>query len=419
MSAPHSDWYPKPRSVEPGRGLPTFFDTGVLAGLTVRAEIEEIQKADLGRKYARKDKRPLDPPPVVHCRFFKVINQGLHNVREQELDVTRASLGAVCHIDLFPVPEEFDQYCHPPQPGASPKLPFSTPYQPVAQSTQASSLAGLILPPPTDIMTGIIPPMSYNRGLPPPPFTVPYYASGPIPYPQAPIAALHSSAGLGPTPYGQATMLPGSTKCTSVLAGATFTQAEVLNYKGKNAAMFVYSDLAVKVEGTFVLRYRATHISPRLNPGDFSPVLAECYGGPFKVYSTKEFPGLRPSTSLTKLLSMHNIRVNMRETERERGKKSRTSAEDDEDEDEDEEYRRDDAGSHGYSVHHPSHISGSGGPPPSPYQSTLYSPTTSVASTASNPGPSAWSTSREKGKSSTRAGGSKHSGGKGKRRATE
>ena len=31
------------------------------------------------------------------------------------------------------------------------------------------------------------------------------------------------------------------------------------------------------------------------------PILAECYGGPFRIYSTKEFPGLRPSTELTKV----------------------------------------------------------------------------------------------------------------------
>jgi hypothetical protein len=30
-------------------------------------------------------------------------------------------------------------------------------------------------------------------------------------------------------------------------------------------------------------------------------VLAECYGQPFDVYSTKEFPGLEPSTELTKV----------------------------------------------------------------------------------------------------------------------
>jgi len=32
-----------------------------------------------------------------------------------------------------------------------------------------------------------------------------------------------------------------------------------------------------------------------------TPVVAESYGGPFKVYSTRDFPGLEPSTELTKV----------------------------------------------------------------------------------------------------------------------
>jgi len=39
------------------------------------------------------------------------------------------------------------------------------------------------------------------------------------------------------------------------------------------------------------------------------------------VYSTKEFPGLRASTDLTKHLSYFGVRLNLRETERKRRKK--------------------------------------------------------------------------------------------------
>jgi hypothetical protein len=58
----------------------------------------------------------------------------------------------------------------------------------------------------------------------------------------------------------------------------------------------------VRNEGTFILRYRVFNIFAKvLGRTDSSvPVLAECYGGPFRIYSTKEFPGLRPSTDLTK-----------------------------------------------------------------------------------------------------------------------
>ena len=46
--------------------------------------------------------------------------------------------------------------------------------------------------------------------------------------------------------------------------------------------------------------------------------MAEAVGGIFAVYSTKEFPGLKASTELTKHLSRWGIRVNIRETERKR-----------------------------------------------------------------------------------------------------
>lgn len=95
----------------------------------------------------------------------------------------------------------------------------------------------------------------------------------------------------------------------------------------------------MRVEGTFILRYRVFNIYARAEGIDI-PILAECYGGPFRIYSTKEFPGLRPSTDLTKVnififvityrssrltfnslsqhLSMFGVRLNLRETERKR-----------------------------------------------------------------------------------------------------
>lgn len=61
-------------------------------------------------------------------------------------------------------------------------------------------------------------------------------------------------------------------------------------------------DLAVQREGTFILRYRAFDICSTTLPGGRDhPTLAELYGGPFRVYSTREFPGLEPSTDLTRV----------------------------------------------------------------------------------------------------------------------
>jgi len=46
------------------------------------------------------------------------------------------------------------------------------------------------------------------------------------------------------------------------------------------------------------------------------PIAAELYSGAFVVHSTKDFPGLQPSTPLTKHLSRWGVRVNLREGDR-------------------------------------------------------------------------------------------------------
>lgn len=82
----------------------------------------------------------------------------------------------------------------------------------------------------------------------------------------------------------------------------------------------IRQDLSVKTEGVFVLRYRCFDILSLPSPNQ-RPVLAECFGGLFRVYvyatigsaypplnlpliyrySTKECPRLPPSTDLSKV----------------------------------------------------------------------------------------------------------------------
>lgn len=89
---------------QPGR--PVSFLTGQFEGRTIRVELEELQKAESGRKlvhllfalwitsnnvnlswirYARVDRRPLDPPPVIKLRLFYVTNPGTDKEREREV----------------------------------------------------------------------------------------------------------------------------------------------------------------------------------------------------------------------------------------------------------------------------------------------------------------------------------------------
>ena len=84
---------------------------GMFANRTVRAEVKEIQKANVGRKYvlvftrhewplnldrfptdllrryaASKDRRALDPPPVTELHIYDIEDAGDGTTRETEVD---------------------------------------------------------------------------------------------------------------------------------------------------------------------------------------------------------------------------------------------------------------------------------------------------------------------------------------------
>jgi len=232
-------------------GMPILFASGPYAGQTIRAEIHEIQKPDLGRKFAKRDRRPLDPPPVVRFRMYQVFNAGTDHATEQEIPPDQVEVGGlICHVDLYairPTPYPHLRTVHPPGDGSS-----------------------------------------------------------------------------GPPTFDQATLvtpMPPSedAKVTDALFGTTFSvAAQIKGLDGEEVILYVFSDLSVRTEGLFILRYRMFDIFSRMEGSEDIPVLAECHGGPFAIYSTKEFPGLRASTELTKHLSRYGIRVNLREAERKR-----------------------------------------------------------------------------------------------------
>ncbi|KAI0955343.1 hypothetical protein AcW1_006951 [Taiwanofungus camphoratus] len=67
-------------------GAPVSFISSPFTGCTVRVELVELQKADVGRKYVRKDRRPLDTPPVVQVRLFDVLHAGTPAQTERDCE---------------------------------------------------------------------------------------------------------------------------------------------------------------------------------------------------------------------------------------------------------------------------------------------------------------------------------------------
>ncbi|VDB87162.1 unnamed protein product [Peniophora sp. CBMAI 1063] len=289
-------------------GTTLNFTSGQFNGRHVRAQLVELQKADLGRKYARKDRRPLDPPPVVQLRLFLINGTGEEAVEQEVEDYGEVqNMGLICHVDLFPVPGETsaDSSRRPEasgsygSPGGSNQVPGTSSFSATAPTSFAYTFPAPQPPPPGTMSTA------------PGPIHQPYGAPAPQPI-APPTDIVH---------YHKDYAVTESSKCTDCLAGTTFVQAQNLDYKGNKVLMFVFADLAVKMEGNFILRYRCFDLFSKVAGEQQTPVWAECYGGAFRVYSTKEFPGLRASTDLTKHLSYFGVRLNLRETERKRRKK--------------------------------------------------------------------------------------------------
>ena len=57
----------------------------------------------------------------------------------------------------------------------------------------------------------------------------------------------------------------------------------------------------MKEDGQYFFRYRVFNTMYNIVGETAFPIVAECFGGPFTVYGTKEFPGLSPSTELTRV----------------------------------------------------------------------------------------------------------------------
>ncbi|KAJ6489843.1 velvet factor-domain-containing protein [Mycena sanguinolenta] len=253
-------------------GLPHHFTGGRFSGLTVRAELQELQKPEHGRRFGAVDRRALDDPPVVLLRLFDVFNAGTCEQWEQEIQNYNdlPLTGLLCTVDLFEVPFNL------------PEPPCSTGnHSSPSTRTQSTDIA---LDPRYHIRA-----TEHNGSLPPDTLTL-----------------IHEYP------------VTESSKRTASLFGTTFVEPHKVTFPDKNQKqiVFTFSDLAVKLEGHFILRYRFFDLFSNGKSDGSSSVLAESYGDSFKIYSSKEAPPLKESTTLTKCLAKHGVSVRVRQNPR-------------------------------------------------------------------------------------------------------
>ncbi|KAJ7264048.1 hypothetical protein B0H12DRAFT_272519 [Mycena haematopus] len=243
----------QPRSISPANviGIPHHFTEGRFSGQTLRAELEELQRPEYGRRFGAVDRRPLDDPPG------KDWEQEIQNYDDIPL------IGLICMVDLFEVPFSLQPSCI-----------TGNRTSPFIGTTGASSMT-----PDTPYNT-----RATEYGLPPNTLTL-----------------IHGYR------------VTESSKRTTSLFGTKFVEPHKITFPGKNQKQIVFT---LSLEGYFILRYRFFDLFYNRKSDGCSTILAETYGESFKIYSSKEAPPLKESTSLTKCLAKHGVPVKIRNNAR-------------------------------------------------------------------------------------------------------
>ncbi|RPB02138.1 hypothetical protein L873DRAFT_1787870 [Choiromyces venosus 120613-1] len=82
---------------------------------------------------------------------------------------------------------------------------------------------------------------------------------------------------------------------------------------GKEGCFFCFPDLSCRTHGKYRLRFVLMRLEPSdLQPEGYTPIITETLSEIFTVYTAKEFPGMRPSTALTKALKRQGCAISVK-----------------------------------------------------------------------------------------------------------
>jgi hypothetical protein len=76
---------------------------------------------------------------------------------------------------------------------------------------------------------------------------------------------------------------------------------------------FCFPDLSCRTHGRYRLRFVLLRIDPaNLHVGGVAPILTEVLSDVFTVYTAKDFPGMRPSSALTRALKLQGCNIQVK-----------------------------------------------------------------------------------------------------------
>ncbi|KAF3165989.1 hypothetical protein TWF106_004756 [Orbilia oligospora] len=80
----------------------------------------------------------------------------------------------------------------------------------------------------------------------------------------------------------------------------------------EDGTFFCFPDLSCRTHGKFRLKFVLMCIDPMGQQASYTPVTTEVMSDVFTVYTAKEFPGMRPSTGLTKALKQQGCAISVK-----------------------------------------------------------------------------------------------------------
>lgn len=104
---------------------------------------------------------------------------------------------------------------------------------------------------------------------------------------------------------------------------------------------FCFPDLSCRTHGKYRLRFVLMRIDPmNLHVGGFSPILTEVLSDVFTVYTAKDFPGMRPSSALTRALKLQGCNIQVKKGNEKALARKRLTASQEHDNTEEDELKR-------------------------------------------------------------------------------
>lgn len=85
-----------------------------------------------------------------------------------------------------------------------------------------------------------------------------------------------------------------------------------LDENGEEGCYFCFPDLSCRTHGQFRLKFVLLSLNPMGEQSSYTPVTTEVMSDVFTVYTAKEFPGMRPSTNLTKALKRQGCTISVK-----------------------------------------------------------------------------------------------------------